>query len=155
MLQASASLFATYTVMLPIYARDILQIGPEGLGMLHSMIGAGSIIGTILFIAFSTAASRGVTILIESFMFPCLLIAFGLSTNVLISMILSCSPAGSTPSREPHVARSISSPWTIAIAAESWRFPRSQIGVSGSSAMCLLVSPPASSEHRHRWFWAA
>ncbi len=88
MLQASASLFATYTVMLPIYARDILQIGPEGLGMLHSMIGAGSIIGTILFIAYSTAASRGVTILIGSFIFPCLLIAFALSTNVLISMIL-------------------------------------------------------------------
>jgi len=88
MLQASASLFASYTAMLPIFARDILQIGPEGLGWLHSMIGAGSITGMVLFILFSSAASRGASILIGSFVFPCFLIAFGLSTNVMLSMVL-------------------------------------------------------------------
>jgi hypothetical protein len=88
MLQASASLFATYTVMLPIYARDILEIGPQGLGWLHSMIGAGSIAGMVLFIAFSNTASRGLTILVGSFVFPCFLIAFAVSTNVWLSMVL-------------------------------------------------------------------
>jgi MFS family permease len=88
MLQASASLFATYTVMLPIYARDILEIGPQGLGWLHSMIGAGSIAGMVLFIAYSNTGSRGMIILVGSFVFPCFLIAFALSTNVTLSMVL-------------------------------------------------------------------
>lgn len=86
MLQATSSVFASYAAMLPIYARDILEIGPQGLGWLHSMIGAGSITGTAIFIAYSAAASRGPAILLGSFLFPCLIIGFALSTNVALSM---------------------------------------------------------------------
>ncbi|MFN0070750.1 MAG: MFS transporter, partial [Chloroflexota bacterium] len=88
MLQASASMFATYAAMLPIYARDILEIGPQGLGMLHSMVGAGSIAGMIIFIIYGAVASRGPAILLGSFLYPCLIIGFAISTNVTVSMAL-------------------------------------------------------------------
>lgn len=88
MLQASASMFATYSAMLPIYARDILQIGPGGLGALHSMLGAGSILGMLGLIAAGAAASRGPWIIVGSFLYPCLVIGFALSTDVRVSMLL-------------------------------------------------------------------
>lgn len=88
MLQASSSMFTSYAAMLPIYARDILNIGPQGLGMLHSMIGAGSIAGMVALIASGTAAARGPGILVGSFLFPCLIIGFALSTDVSVSMAL-------------------------------------------------------------------
>jgi hypothetical protein len=88
MLQASASFFGTYSAMLPIYARDILQIGPQGLGMLHSMVGAGSILGMVGLIAAGAAAPRGWWIIVGSFLYPCLIIGFGLSTDVALSMVI-------------------------------------------------------------------
>lgn len=88
MLQASASLFATYSAMLPIYARDILEIGPQGLGLLHSMVGAGSILGMVTLIAVGAAAARGPWILLGSFLYPCLIVGFGLSLDVRLSMLL-------------------------------------------------------------------
>ena len=51
--------WASYTAMLPIYARDILEIGPEGLGWLHSMIGAGSITGMATAISRSQSKPSG------------------------------------------------------------------------------------------------
>ena len=35
--------FGSTRALLPIYARDILQVGPEGLGILHSAIAVGSL----------------------------------------------------------------------------------------------------------------
>jgi MFS family permease len=85
-LQTSASIFANYTALLPIYARDILEIGPQGLGMLHSAVGVGSLAGVIAILALNNTSHRWRWIIAGSLAFPCLVAAFGVSTNVFLSL---------------------------------------------------------------------
>jgi MFS family permease len=42
-----ALLIMPYTQLLPIFARDILQVGPDGLGTLMTALGIGSILGSV------------------------------------------------------------------------------------------------------------
>src|SRR5690606_3766596 len=43
---ASASVLVfPYSMLLPVFARDLLQVGPEGLGWLYSATGAGALVG--------------------------------------------------------------------------------------------------------------
>jgi MFS family permease len=87
-LQASASVLVNAGALLPIYARDILMIGPEGFGFLHSAIGAGSITGTALVMWLGHTASRGRWILIGSFVYPLFLAGFAYSTYLPLSMLM-------------------------------------------------------------------
>lgn len=86
LLQASASLFANFSALLPVYARDILEIGPQGLGVLHSVVGAGSVIGMAAVIALSETPHRGRWILIGSVLYPPIIVGFALSTNFVLSL---------------------------------------------------------------------
>lgn len=87
-LQASASVLVNASALLPIYARDILMIGPEGFGFLHSAIGAGSMTGTALVIWLGHTSSRGRWILYGSMVYPLFLAGFAYSTFLPFSMLM-------------------------------------------------------------------
>lgn len=86
-MEATSSLFGFDQAMLTIFARDILQAGPSGLGFLQSARGLGAIIGSALLV--SAASDRHGKILLWSAVAYGLSFAlFGLSESLPLSLLL-------------------------------------------------------------------
>jgi MFS family permease len=76
------------TAMLPVYARDILHVGSEGLGLLRAAPALGAAV-----VAFGLAIrpierNVGVKMLWAVVVFGLATVAFGLSTNVMLSLAM-------------------------------------------------------------------
>ncbi len=72
--------------LLPIFARDILAIGPVGLGIMRSMPAAGAVCMAV-FLAKSAITSRvGIQMFAAVAIFGLATIGFGLSTNLYFSL---------------------------------------------------------------------
>ncbi len=83
----SSLLSAVYSVLLPIFAKDILHGGPETLGILTSSIGAGALFGAI-FLAGRQKIKGIEKIIAQSFSTAGLgLLAFSLSRNLYLSLL--------------------------------------------------------------------
>jgi len=81
-----AVLLGGATALLPIYARDILEVGPAGLGLLRSMPAVGAL-GMALYLAWRPLQRRaGLRMFQAVALFGVATIGFGLSTNVALSM---------------------------------------------------------------------
>ncbi|MFN0074527.1 MAG: MFS transporter [Chloroflexota bacterium] len=87
-IQATASVLVNSGALLPIYARDILQIGPQGLGLLHSVTGAGSLAGMALVIWLGHHGTHGRWIVFGSTLYPVFLAGFGVSTFLPLSLLM-------------------------------------------------------------------
>ena len=48
--EAALSIFGHNSAVITIFAKDVLRVGPEGLGLLLSAVGAGAIVGTIVLV---------------------------------------------------------------------------------------------------------
>ncbi|MFL5624482.1 MAG: MFS transporter [Ktedonobacteraceae bacterium] len=59
-----AFLVFPYTILLPIFARDIFHIGAPGLGVLNSASGVGALLGAILLVILSQRLERGKFLLV-------------------------------------------------------------------------------------------
>jgi MFS family permease len=82
-----AVLLGGATAMLPVYARDILHVGVEGLGPLRAAASAGAAV-TAIALAFRPIARRvGPVMFVCVGLFGVATIIFGLSTNLLVSLI--------------------------------------------------------------------
>lgn len=81
-----AVLFAGATALLPVFARDILHVGPEGLGVMRAApaVGAGLVALYLSFRPFSY--NVGVKMLWAVAIFGAATAAFGLSRNLLLSL---------------------------------------------------------------------
>jgi MFS family permease len=81
-----AVLLGGATALLPIYARDILQVGPTGLGLLRSMPAVGAL-ATALYLAWRPLQRRAGARMFQSVaLFGVATIGFGLSTNFALSL---------------------------------------------------------------------
>jgi MFS family permease len=72
--------------MAPAFARDVLDMGSEGLGYLLSGSGFGSLLGTLLVARMSGMRGRGMVVTIGVGLFGVALIAFGLSSTLVAAM---------------------------------------------------------------------
>lgn len=85
-LQAIPSvLIMPYVQLLPIFARDILLTGPEGLGALMMANGIGAVLGAVAMVALPTRR-QGIFLFASLFMFGLLLAAFAASTSFALSV---------------------------------------------------------------------
>lgn len=81
-----AMLLGGATALLPIYARDILQVGPVGLGILRSAPAVGAMV-TALWLAHTPLHGRaGVKMFAAVAVFGVATIVFGLSTDFWLSL---------------------------------------------------------------------
>ncbi len=81
-------LFGGAVALLPVFAEDILECGPQGLGILRAMPSLGAVI-TISYISWKKIPGRiGYTLLWAVAGFGVTIILFGLSTNFYLSMVL-------------------------------------------------------------------
>lgn len=82
-----AVLLGGATALLPVYARDILNIGPIGLGILRSAPAAGAIV-TALFLAQRGLTRRvGSSLFVAVAIFGVATIVFGLSHSFILSLV--------------------------------------------------------------------
>jgi MFS family permease len=78
----------SFTIMLPLFARDILQVGVQGLGVLEFAAAAGSIGATFAIAALARSTGNGARILIGAASFGVLIIAFAYSQSFWLSLVL-------------------------------------------------------------------
>jgi len=81
-----AVLLGGATALLPVYARDILHIGPIGLGMLRSAPAVGGLAASFLFTRFPIASRVGIKMFAAVLVFGAMTILFGVSRSLPLSL---------------------------------------------------------------------
>ena len=79
-------LLGSVVTLLPIYAADILMIGPEQLGLLRGMPAFGAVFVGVLLASLPEMRGCGWKLFFALFVFGVSIVVFGLSTNFWISM---------------------------------------------------------------------
>lgn len=80
-----AVLFGGAVALIPIYARDILKVGPEGFGILNGAADMGSILIVIILTIFPAKKNQGKKLLLAVGGFGICIIVFGISRIFLLS----------------------------------------------------------------------
>jgi MFS family permease len=82
---SSVILAMPFQMLMPIFARDILQVGVEGQGTLMSFSGAGAIFASLI-IASVPSKKRGISLLISNISMGVALVIFAFSTSWPLSL---------------------------------------------------------------------
>jgi len=83
-----AVLLGGATALLPVYARDILLVGPEGLGIMRAAPSVGALLMAITLAHRPPMKHAGKTLLIAVIGFGAATIVFGLSTSFILSLLM-------------------------------------------------------------------
>ena len=97
--------------LLPVYARDILELGPWGLGLLRSAPGIGAILVTVWLAGHPLRDHAGRIMLVFVGLFGVFTIVFGVSTIVWLS-ILALAMLGATDMVSVYVRETLIQLWT-------------------------------------------
>jgi MFS family permease len=81
-----ATFFGGLTALMPIFARDILDVGPTGLGILRSAPSVGSLLMALAMSRFPVTRAGGQVIFAGVVLYGLMTIVFALSTNVVLSL---------------------------------------------------------------------
>ena len=82
-----ATLLGGAVALLPIYARDILQTGPLGLGLLRSAPAAGAVLASLYLVRWPLTHSVGKILFISVAIFGITTVVFGLSAWLPLSLL--------------------------------------------------------------------
>jgi hypothetical protein len=82
-----AVLLGGATALLPVYARDILDAGPRGLGLLRSAPAVGALATSIFLARYPLRRRIGPALFRTVIVFGAATIVFGLSTNFTLSLV--------------------------------------------------------------------
>lgn len=77
-----------YAMLMPVFARDILAVGPRGLGFLMTANGVGALAGALGLASLGQARGRGRLVLAAGLVFSLALAAFSLSRSFALSLAL-------------------------------------------------------------------
>lgn len=159
---ASASiLIFPFTMLLPVFARDLLRIGPAGLGWLYSATGAGALIGGLTMATIANYIARGRLLVIAATGFAVFVGLFALATPVWLAllflgaagfcMIMASASANSlVQARVPDALRGrVMSVYVVMflgmtpvgslIAGTAARFFNARISLAGGAVVMLMV----------------
>jgi MFS family permease len=90
----AATFYAPYMSLLPVFAKDILGIGPEGLGFLVSAAGLGSMTSALVLASLPNFRRKGLLILCAGMGAGVCLTLFGTSSWLPLSLALLTIAAG-------------------------------------------------------------
>jgi MFS family permease len=88
MMDLGANFFGSIRSLYPLYARDILAVGPQGLGILYAAGAAGSVTGAIVFSAAGSVRRAGRWILFGVTIYGLCLLGFAHSRYLWLSVLL-------------------------------------------------------------------
>lgn len=86
-LDFGANLWAAATVLLPVYAKEVLHLGSAGYGMLASAIAAGGLLASALLLVLPDSAYKGRWVVLCSMGFGVGTIMLGLSQTLWVSLL--------------------------------------------------------------------
>lgn len=81
-----ATFFSSATVLLPIFAKDILMVGPQGLGILYAAPSVGAVLAGLLTSSLGHFKNQGKILLGAVFLYGLATVSFGLSRSFLLSL---------------------------------------------------------------------
>lgn len=97
--------------LLPVYARDILEVGPWGLGLLRAAPGVGALV-TALYLSFRPVRDHaGLTMFAAVILFGLFTLVFGLSTLVWVS-VAALALAGAVDMVSVYIRHTLIQLWT-------------------------------------------
>jgi MFS family permease len=144
-----AVLLGGATAMLPIYARDILKVGPEGLGHLRAAPAFGSAITAIWFSFRPLKNNVGVKMLAAVCVFGAATVVFGLSVWMPLSLVC-LALLGSADMISVYVRQSLIQIWTpndmrgrVGAVSSLFISGSNQLGEAESGFLAALVGPVA------------
>ena len=106
-----AVLLGGATALMPIFARDVLTVGPWGLGLLRSAPGVGAIVTAILLASFPIQHRAGMLMFIGVAIFGAATVVFGLSTSVWLS-VAALAVMGAADMISVYVRETLIALWT-------------------------------------------
>lgn len=86
MIDFVATFFASATTLMPIFAVDILKVGPRGLGLLYAAPSIGAIIAGIIFPFLNRIKSKGKLLIFSVCFYGLNIILFAISRNFYFSL---------------------------------------------------------------------
>ncbi len=106
-----AVLLGGAVALLPAYARDVLDVGPWGLGLLRSATGVGALV-TASYLAFRPVRDHaGLVMFAGVILFGLFILVFGLSTMVWLS-VLALALAGAADMVSVYIRETLIQLWT-------------------------------------------
>jgi MFS family permease len=87
-------LFGGATALLPIYAKEILHVGPQGLGLLRSAPAVGALCVGLMLSRRAISSGVGRKLLIAVVVYGAAIVAFGLSRSFALSLLLLAISGG-------------------------------------------------------------
>ncbi len=82
-----AVLLGGATALLPMFAKDILHVGPQGLGLLRSAPAVGALLVSVALSRWPLRRRVGRTLLVSVALFGLCMLVFGLSTSFWLSLL--------------------------------------------------------------------
>lgn len=82
-----ATFFSTANVLLPVFAKDILMVGPQGLGFLYASASVGAVIAGLFVSSLGHFRHQGKVLLTAVGAYGLTTILFGLSRNFYLSLL--------------------------------------------------------------------
>ncbi|MET0502023.1 MAG: MFS transporter [Candidatus Binatia bacterium] len=79
----------SYLILMPVFARSVLDVGAQGFGFLQSAGGLGALCGVLAVAIFSQSRGKGLQAIGGAIVFGVLLIIFALSKSYPLSLILA------------------------------------------------------------------
>jgi MFS family permease len=79
----------SYLILMPVFARSVLNVGAQGFGFLQSAGGAGALIGVLAVAWFSHSRGQSRLAIFGAIAFGIFLISFALSNSYQLSLILA------------------------------------------------------------------
>jgi MFS family permease len=83
-----ATFFASATALLPIFAAEILKVGPRGLGLLAAAPGVGSIVSGLAMARIGVMRKQGRAVLVSVAIYGLATVGFSLSRWFLLSLLM-------------------------------------------------------------------
>ena len=89
-----AVLFGGAVALLPVFARDVLEVGPAGLGVLRAAPAVGALLGAIVLARRPVHRRAGGTLLTVVALYGVTMIVFGLSETMWLSLVALAAGGG-------------------------------------------------------------
>lgn len=87
-LMGISSIFGfSYVTLMPLYAGEILRVGPQGYGFLMAAAGLGALSGALILASLGNYQRKGVLLTLGNFVFPVMLLVFAQSKIFVLSWI--------------------------------------------------------------------
>jgi len=145
-----ATFFASANQLLPIYAKDILQVGAQGLGFLAAAPACGAVITGLIMARLGTLKKQGLVVIASVAIFGAGTIAFGFSRifwlSLLMLAIVGAADTVSTILR--HTIRQLATPNNLRGRMTSinmiFFMGGPQLGEVEAGALAALVGAPLS-----------